>query len=521
MFSKAKGTASSSSDTSVDSKSSSINTNLVWRMMIVDDEPDIHTVTQMALQNVEFEGRKLEFIHAYSGEEAKALILKEKDVALILLDVVMETRHAGLDVARFVREEAKNSLIRIVLRTGQPGDAPEESCFINYDINDYKEKTELDRKRLFTTVLSSVRAYRDLMRIEQDRKYLEQSKRGLERVISASSSLFETRSLEKFASGILQQITSVLFIDSESYLMQSNMATALADDPEHWKIVASSSPSNGSGKISPENISYYIEQACKTKKSSFIDQHFVGYFEAKNGKSTIIFVENCGELDPLSKQLLDLFSMNASIAFENINLEKEITDSQQELILRLGEVLESRSKETGNHVRRLAHLSYLLAKSIGLSEEEATHIKLASPMHDMGKIAIPDAILMKPGKLTEEEFEQMKFHAEAGEQILSTSKRPLLMSAAIIAGQHHERFDGTGYPRQLKGEDIHLYARIVAVADVFDALMHRRCYKEAWELDDALDVIRQGRGTHFDPILVDAFLSVIPEAVRILHTYED
>lgn len=520
MFSKAQNVHEKKVTDSSPIKSS-MGDRPVWRLLIVDDEPDIHTVTQMALQNIEFEGRSLEFLHAYSGAEAEKIINKEENIALILLDVVMETRHSGLDVAKYIRETAKNSLVRIVLRTGQPGDAPEESCFINYDINDYKEKTELDRKRLFTTVLASIRAYRDLIKIEEDRKYLKQNKEGLERVISASTSLFEARSLEKFAGGLLQQITSVLFIDSESYLMQSTTASAIADDPGHWKIIASTTPQNSVSTVQPESISQYINKVCLEKKSSFIDGHFIGYFEAKNGKSTIIFVENCGELNPLRKQLLDLFSMNASIAFENINLEKEITDSQQELILRLGEVLEGRSKETGNHVRRLAHLSHLLGKALGLSDEEANHLRLASPMHDMGKIAIPDAILMKPGKLSEEEFDRMKFHAEAGAQILSTSSRPLLKSAAIIAGQHHEKFDGSGYPQGLKGKNIHLYARIVAIADVFDALMHKRCYKESWELDEALDVIKQGRGTHFDPEVVDAFFGVIPQAVEILETYAD
>src|SRR5690242_7800403 len=144
-----------------------------WRVLLVDDEPDLHTITEIALSRFELDGRGLEFFHAYSAAEARAVLQKESDIALAIVDVVMEHETAGLELARWIRQELNNRFIRIVLRTGQPGQAPEEKVIVEYDINDYKEKTELDRKKLFTTVFSALRAYRDIIQIEEARRYQE------------------------------------------------------------------------------------------------------------------------------------------------------------------------------------------------------------------------------------------------------------------------------------------------------------------------------------------------------------
>ena len=162
-------------------------------------------------------------------------------------------------------------------------------------------------------------------------------------------------------------------------------------------------------------------------------------------------------------------------------LNKEIEDTQKEIIFTMGAVGESRSKETGNHVKRVAEYSKILALEYGMSEHDAEMLKQASPMHDIGKIAIPDSILNKPGKLTSEEFETMKEHAHLGYEMLKVSHRHLLKIASIVAYEHHEKWDGTGYPRGIEGENIHIYGRITALADVFDALGSTRVYKPAWD----------------------------------------
>lgn len=215
-----------------------------------------------------------------------------------------------------------------------------------------------------------------------------------------------------------------------------------------------------------------------------------------------------------------ILSMNDAFSKIN-NLNKEIEETQKEVVFTMGAIGESRSKETGNHVKRVAEYSKLLALYYGLDAKEAEILKQASPMHDIGKVAIPDAILNKPGKFTEEEFEYMKRHAEIGYEMLKGSTRELLKAASIVAYEHHEKWDGTGYPRGLKEDDIHIYGRITALADVFDALGSDRCYKEAWSDEKIFQLFKEQRARHFDPRLVDIFFANIDEFLKIRARFQD
>lgn len=340
-----------------------------WKILIVDDEEDVHDVTCMALRRLAFEGRGVECISAYSAAEAKELLNAHPEVAVILLDVVMEDENAGLCLVQYIRKELQNTMVRIILRTGHPGQAPEESVTIECEINDYREKTELTSQSLRTAVVTALRSYRDLATIDV--------------------------------------------------------------------------------------------------------------------------------------------------------LNREIEETQIELIYTLGEIAESRSSETGNHVQRVGRLAKVLALKYGLSERQAELLKLAASMHDLGKLAIHDSILTKPGPLTAEEFAVMKTHCQLGYEMLKHSERPLLQMATIIAKEHHENYDGTGYPRGLKSNEIHIYSRIVALADVFDALGNKRVYKEPWPKDKILEYIRNESGKKFDPILVDLFFKHIEEISLVREMFPD
>jgi len=198
-------------------------------------------------------------------------------------------------------------------------------------------------------------------------------------------------------------------------------------------------------------------------------------------------------------------------------LLREVEENQREMIYVLMEVMESTSDETGKHIKRVAESSKLLAHYTDyLTEEDETVIFHAAPMHDIGKIAIPKEILHKPGPLTPEEFSVMQTHAEKGKEFLKNSKRRLLTAASIIAYEHHEKWDGTGYPRGLKGSAIHIYGRIVALADVFDALTHKRQYKHAWAIDEAVEHIKSLSGVQFDPDLIAIFIDHLPEFIAII-----
>ena len=206
---------------------------------------------------------------------------------------------------------------------------------------------------------------------------------------------------------------------------------------------------------------------------------------------------------------------------ELFELHKEIEETQKEIIYRMGEIGETRSNETGQHVKRVALYSKLLATYYGLDEERIDLIFTASPMHDIGKVGIPDAILKKPGKLTENEFEFMKTHAELGYNILKNSKRKVLEAAAIVSFEHHEKWDGSGYPRGKKGEEIHIFGRITAIADVFDALASDRCYKKAWEDEKIFKLFEDEKGKSFEPKLIDLLFENKEKFIEIRDQYTD
>ncbi|MEN8147565.1 MAG: HD domain-containing phosphohydrolase [Campylobacterota bacterium] len=204
-----------------------------------------------------------------------------------------------------------------------------------------------------------------------------------------------------------------------------------------------------------------------------------------------------------------------------ILLNEEIRSTQSELIYRMGEAVESRSKESGHHVQRVAHYSKLLAQVAGLEHEECEIIFAASTMHDIGKLSIPDAILLKADLLTDEEWTVMKTHTEVGYKILEGSERPLLKMAATVAYEHHEHFDGNGYPRGIKADEISIYGRIVAIADVFDALATDRIYKQAWPLKKIFEHLKEQSGKQFDPKLIELFLNHLDQFLEIKSRFKD
>lgn len=495
-----------------------------WKIMIVDDEQAIHDVTRLALNGILFSGRTLQFISCYSGAEAKKAIAEHPDTALMLLDVVMENDTAGLDVARWVREDVGNKMVRIVMRTGQPGQAPERKVITDYDINDYKEKTELTSSKLFTLLHSSLRSYQHILTIEQGR-------RGLSKVIDASADIFKLSSLDHFARGVLEQLGALLqfapgavYMQDREALVVNGIAASYAENRLQ--------PIAGIGKyerieggdlhtiLDKEQLEL-IDKAVSQGENAYENMTYVTYFVDRFGSRNVLLVEGVEELPEHERELVDLFLRNVSVAFENINLHTDLDETQREIIFLLGEAVETRSQETGNHVRRVALISRILAKGMGCDDQEADQIKLASPLHDLGKIGIPDAILNKPGPLTDEEVAIMRTHAEIGYNMLRRSRRSTLQAGAQIAYNHHERWDGTGYPRGLKGDEIHLYGRITAVADVLDALLSDRCYKKAWDMDDALRYFEEEKGKHFDPKIVDVMLARLDDIKAIRQRLPD
>jgi putative nucleotidyltransferase with HDIG domain len=383
-----------------------------------------------------------------------------------------------------------------------------------YDINDYKNKTELTAIKLKTLLYSALRAYRDI-------RLIEKHKRGLEKIIEASATFLECNTVNEFASCILEHVSGVMGLSEQEIYC----AAAVNREENHganFKLLASTGAKDSTESSTiPDDVSHLFASAHDKKCSFKNNKEFVGYFPTQGGLETMLYVSKSSDLQPSDHQLLEFFSNNIALAYDNLRLREVIRESQKELSYVLGEAVEKRSKETGSHVKRVAHYSYLLAKKYGLSEYEAEIIKLASPLHDIGKISIPDYILNKPGKHDADEWQIMQSHAEQGYEILKSSTNEILAKGAIIAYHHHEKWDGSGYPQRLIGEEIDISGRITAIADVFDALGSDRCYKKAWPLEKVLELLKEEKGKHFDPVLVDLFLANLDDFLAIRDKYPD
>jgi len=494
-----------------------LNAN-VWHMLVVDDEPEVHSVTRLALTGFTFAGKKLSIHSACDAEEAKVMLSGSTQYAIALLDVVMESEHAGLDLARWIRESLKDKHIRLVLRTGQPGQAPEREVITDYDINDYKEKTELTANKLYTLTYSCLRSYRDIVS-------LYQNKLGLETIIQSSNKIFAHQSLSEFTQGALQQLCALLHIDAGALYSEVDSFAASHGESGSNVLAATGRYQQFLNKpldaVLSAHRDHKLQTVLETGGQHFGDDYFIGVYESHLERKNVLFLEGIDISTELDKQLVELFGTNIGVAFDNQSMFEEVEVTQREMVYRMSEAVESRSKETSNHVKRMAMICRYLATRIDMSSREVEILYKAAPLHDIGKIAIPDHILNKPGTFTAEEWQTMQTHAQIGADILASSELEVLRAGAIIAGEHHENWDGSGYPRGKSGTDIHIYGRIAAVADVFDALTNKRCYKGAWSIEKTLAFFDEMNGVKFDPQLVELVFQHQDELVVIQNNYAD
>ncbi|ENY72164.1 putative sensory transduction protein [Aeromonas diversa CDC 2478-85] len=488
---------------------------LPWAVLIVDDEPDIHAATRLAVRDIRYKERGLELLSAHNGGEAIAILKARPDIALVLLDVVMESDDAGLKVARRIREELGNHLVRIVLRTGQPGQAPEKQVVLDYDINDYKTKTELTAQKLFTSVIASLRSYESL-------HALECSRQGLSKILDGAGDLYRLRSLKEFASGVLRQVSALLDVGAEGILCAERtrhdgelqiLATTGIYDPLLEGAELARFPNLIKALDAAIDGSNYLEQSGEAI-----------FLRAQNGREFVLCLTPAWPLEPIEQDLFGIFCQRISAAYDNLYLNRQLLSAQEATVVALAALAEFRDSDTGEHVLRVQKLSEAIAMELATSStygDELTPrfremIGMASILHDVGKVGTPDSILHKPARFDPEERRIMEQHASIGANILADAGRMVegmsyLSLGAEIARYHHEHFDGNGYPEHLKGEQIPLSARIVAVVDVFDALLSKRPYKEPWPLERVLTYLEQGSGSQFDPQVVAAMLKLVRE----------
>ena len=296
-----------------------------WRVLIVDDDVDVHAVTRLALRNVSFKGRELELFSAYSGAEGFQILRETPDVALVLLDVVMETDDAGLILARRIREELNNQIVRVVLRTGQPGQAPEQRVIIEYDINDYKAKTELTTQKLFTTVISALRAYESLM-------MLERSRIGLGKILSGAANLYQAHSLREFASGVLSQVSAILDVGADGVLC---VMSDESGDPNVVAATGSYAPL-ADDEIMPANhpLLPAIRKAFQEKQSQFEHPVNVLFIHTQERRELCISVTPPWPLAAIQHDLLKVFGERIAAAFDNLVLFGQL---REQIALRMKE----------------------------------------------------------------------------------------------------------------------------------------------------------------------------------------
>ena len=488
-----------------------------WRVLVIDDDNSVHQVTKLVLAGAEIENRQLEIISVYSKEEAKKKLLEDDDFCMAFVDVVMETDHAGLELVQWIREELKNQEIRLVLRTGQAGSAPEAQVIKDYDINDYKEKTDFTSNKMITTVYASIRAYRDIITIKR-------SLDAFKKLIESTHDLLKTDQLKSFGSAALNHLLCLMDVDSSALYIARNQID-FAQDTSSLIIACTGKYINESDSLESSNISDAVKEKIKqtfSSKTHYRDEHcFVGYYQASESAASVLFIEFEDDREHFRASLAELFATNIALILESLTKQKEIEQTQKELLYIVGEAIETRSQETGFHVKRIALLCELLASKLGLESSFVDAIRLAAPLHDLGKIVIPEHILNKPGRLVDEERKIMQTHAQVGSDILRKSTVSVSKLATRLANYHHENWDGSGYPKGLSGKDIPIEARIMAVADVFDALGSKSCYKEAWADDDIREFMIAEKNKKFDETLVNIVVDNFEEFIAIREQYPD
>ena len=500
-----------------------------WKMLVVDDEPEVHSITRLVLADFSFKGRSAQFLSAYSAAEAIEILEREKDIAIILLDVVMETDDAGLKLVHHIREVMGNRHVRIILRTGQPGQAPERSVILEYDINDYKAKTQLTAQQLFTCTVAALRSYEDLITIDANR-------RGLEKIIEAASSLSKTRSMKLFAAGVLTQLSAIVGAGPDAILCVQR-GDIRRTDREGLYVLA------GSGRyeqlineplddhVEPD-IAEEIRRCLSGRQNIFEQTHCAMYIQTLNDRENVVYMSSDRALNALDQRLVELFCDKITIGFENIYLYEQLLKAQEATVATLADLAETAQIDIGStaavdlerHAEslRLAEIAEGIARVLHeerlyreiIDEAFLGLIRLASLLHDVGNITVADRILSKPGPLAADERQVMQLHTIRGAAILNRACRSVeglnyLELGAEIARFHHENFDGSGYPDGLGGEAIPIAARIVAVANTFDALLSDRPYRPARSHADAVAEIKGLSGTRFDPVVVGAFLKLV------------
>ncbi len=466
---------------------------MVWKILVVDDDPVIHQFFTIALKDKNFQDIPILLLHAFSKAEAVDILKNEKDIAVAFIDVVMETPNAGLELVDFTRKELNNREIRIILGTGYSKLINESQTIQEYDINYYYDKLKHDVKdpnELLGIIMLNLRNFRDIIAVKN-------SLYALSNIMEMRSALQKTSDYRQLFKFLLDQLMTFLSIKTESFHLEGLVAlnnTIIATTPGYSNYL----------NLPMQNLPNFLTTDSKKTVSS-------DFKLSKNEKlSVMIFSEI--DLSQIEHETILAYFSSLVTTLESSILLQNLNEQQVVLITKLAEMLAIRSSETAEHVTRVAEISEIIADKIGLQDIEK--LNLAAKLHDIGKIGIPDNILNKPEKLTEEEYAIMKEHTVIGFNILKDIPLDVFSLSPVVALQHHERWDGKGYPYGLEGEQIDISAQIVSLVDVFEALTHDRIYRPGWSMQEAYEYIISNSGTQFSPEIVEIFRKSIKDIAQ-------
>ncbi len=473
-----------------------------WKVLLVDDDPDIIAVTKLSLRSFQYEGYKLDIMAANNASQARYLVEQNPDLAVMIIDVVMETDTAGLDLVEYIRNELNNRMSRIIISTGQPGLAPERYVIDNYDIDNYLPKTNLTSQNLYSQLRLALKGYQDLYRLETYSK-------GLKRVLYQTPKLYHEgrQSESKFFHSLLKQLKIFCEMNSHSRFLSLGLLIASIDD-KRVKIQCAEGDFAyfQIDKDDPLDLfkAHEIMRLGDQKTTEHKAHKNFLPMVIKEDVVALVYLESEPGLSKSDLAIMEVFLSQGASVLENIRLYKQLDDDYQKAINTMADIAEFKDTDTVEHINRMSHYTEIIALEMGLSKTTAHAWGQASRLHDVGKMGIPDNILQKPGKLSDKEFDIMRTHTVIGASILGKISR--MEVARDIALNHHEHWDGSGYPKGKLGEESPLSSRIVALVDVFDALINKRCYKDPWPVEEAVEYLKLNKGKHFDPTVTEAFM---------------
>ena len=492
-----------------------------WQVLVFDPEGALHAIVSQAVQGETFFGRPVEVLHARDQDTCFDHFKRSDDIAMAIVPLGSESTQSEFDVAHYIRRVLRKHAARLVVNMLHSAYVPDLESLAEYDVDDCLDPQRLSVAHIRSLIQGRLRAYRGILSFDSHRSSLDQ-------VLEAMASNQKSISVDELSDRALFQLVRLFGVESPQLFLVSK--PLIFDDEGRAKRWLRSTDLRQSvvysslGDDAPV-ADLILDQVGLAIEAQLSMDNQVGY-AAYNGLAggigeSVLYVQHGGRLNDWMRSLLEVFAQSLAVTFEKVILQDSLRNHQKELVYLLGRAVEQRSRETGAHVQRVSQCSAHLAKLVGLPEEIVTLIGLASPLHDVGKLAIPDNILNKPEALTAEEWVVMRTHATHGRDILMESRNPVMQMAARIAYSHHEKWNGSGYPLGLRGKNIPIEGRITALVDVFDALGSRRIYKAAWSREAVESELLKGKGQHFDPVLVDLFLANLPDFEAICAALPD